>query len=368
MNRNLKTLIVALTTLTAGTTAQAQRLLGGDISLLPSYEQRGTVYRTADGTPRSMLEIAREARWNSARVRLFVDPEQAPTEHKAEGVCQDLDYVAALSRQIHDAGMSLMLDFHYSDTWADPGKQFTPHRWQGATADALADSVYAYTTQALTALRNRGVVPELIQVGNEITFGMLWPTGRVEPLKDEGWDVLARLLSAGARACREQCPEAKLIIHTEHAGDWDMTRGYYERLDRYGVDYDVIGLSYYPMWHKSVENLDRTLDSIACVFPQREVMIVETAFYYAHENDAWATADQYADLYPISAEGQAQFTRELVTMLRRHANVTGLYWWFPEENASGEQITEGWLNRGLFSNHTGRALPALEELGKYMDK
>lgn len=368
MNFNRRTIFLCLAILLSAANIQAQRLLGGDISLLPSYEQSGTVYRTTDGTPRTFLDIAREARWNSARVRLFVDPSQASAEHKAEGVCQDFAYVASLCRQIHDAGMSLMLDFHYSDTWADPAKQFTPHRWADLGVEALADSVYRYTAETLSQLRKQGIVPELIQVGNEITFGMLWPTGRVDPLSDENWDVLARLLSAGAKACREQCPKAKIIIHTEHAGDWDMTEGYYQRLDKYGVDYDVIGLSYYPMWHKSIENLGQTLSRLAEKFPQREVMIVETAFYYAHENDAWASADQYADLYPISAEGQAQFTRELVDMLRQHANVTGLYWWYPEENGSGQQITNGWLNRGLFDNHTGRALPALQEFANYMNE
>ena len=105
--------------------------------------------------------------------------------------------------------------------------------------------------------------------------------------------------------------------------------------------------------------LAATLDSLAVHFPNKEVMIVETAAYYSHENDRWAkSADEYSEFYPVSAEGQRIFTRELVAELRRHANVTGLFWWFPEENASGNTVTEGWLNRGLFDNHTGKVLPA----------
>ena len=109
------------------------------------------------------------------------------------------------------------------------------------------------------------------------------------------------------------------------------------------------------------------LDSLAVHFPNKEVMIVETAAYYSHENDRWAkSADEYSEFYPVSAEGQRIFTRELVAELRRHANVTGLFWWFPEENASGNTVTEGWLNRGLFDNHTGKVLPAMEELRRFV--
>ena len=121
------------------------------------------------------------------------------------------------------------------------------------------------------------------------------------------------------------------------------------------------------MWHKAVGVLAATLDSLAVHFPNKEVMIVETAAYYSHENDRWAkNADEYSEFYPVSAEGQRIFTRELVAELRRHANVTGLFWWFPEENASGNTVTEGWLNRGLFDNHTGKVLPAMEELSRFV--
>lgn len=337
-----------------------QRLLGGDISLLPTYQQRGTQYLTRDGRAMPLLQMVRdEGGWNCIRVRLFVEPQNAPGSHKDEGVCQDLPYVIGLCRQVKEAGMKLMLDFHYSDTWADPGKQFTPRRWLDLQPQAMADSVYAYTTAALKALKQQGISPELIQVGNEITFGMLWPSGKVEPTKDDNWDVLSSYLKSGVRACREQCPDAQIIIHTEHAQDWIATRGYYERLQRYGVDYDVIGLSYYPMWHGTISHLGTVLDSLAIDFPDKPVMIVETAYYYSHENNPWVTdPQQHSELYPITPEGQAQFTRELTFALRNRRNVTGLFWWFPEENASGQKVIGGWLNRGLFDNHTGRALPA----------
>lgn len=369
MNKK-QTVFVAALLFSAAAEAQQARLLGGDISLLPSYESVGTGYRTASGEAMPALTLfTEEAGWNAARVRIFVDPSQAPDNNKEEGVCQDLPYVTSLCKRIKRNGMQVMLDFHYSDTWADPGKQFIPSRWLGCSASALCDSVYSYTASVLKHLRRNGVTPDHIQVGNEITFGTLWPVGKTDPLEDGNWDVLSRMLKSGVRACREQCPAAKVIIHTEKAGEWAMTKGYYEKLEKYGVDYDIIGLSYYPMWHKTISNLSVTLDSIAAAFPDKDVMIVETAFYYSHENDPWAQdSSQYSELYPISPAGQAQFTRELVSVLRGHRNVIGLYWWFPEENESGKPVLKTWINRGLFDNHTGRALPALYELRNYLDK
>lgn len=354
-----------------------QRLLGGDVSMLTAYEQAGAVYKDAQGKPVSFLPFVRQQGWNALRVRLFVDPSQSPQKYKDEGVCQDFPYVAALGRRILQAGFQLMLDFHYSDYWADPGKQYMPQQWKDTRRDDLPDSVYQYTRRTLQALKQKGVVPELIQVGNETTNGMLWPLGKIVwasrtagadslALEAESWHYLCRLYQAGCRACREVCPEARIIIHTEKAGRWEFTRDYYQQLRRHGVDYDIIGLSYYPMWHGTITNLGQNLDRLHWLFPEKEVMIVEAAAYYSHENDPWATPDKYGEYYPISKEGQAQFTRELVNELKRHWNVRGLFWWFPEENACGREVTKGWLNRGLFDNHTGQALPALSAFSSFI--
>jgi arabinogalactan endo-1,4-beta-galactosidase len=367
----MKTFLLSLMTLLATTVcAQPKRYLGGDISLLPSYEAQGTVYKDFNGRQIKLLPFLKQQGWNAVRVRLFVDPQNAPEGHKGEGVCQDLDYVIKFCRQIKRTGLALMLDFHYSDTWADPGKQFTPKRWQHCDAETMIDSVYAYTRASLLAMKKAGISPEMIQVGNEITNGMLWPTGQLYIKGDstttqERWDILCRLLKAGSKACREICPKAQVIIHTEKAGDWNITRDYYTQMRQHDVDYDIIGLSYYPMWHGTIPNLGKTLDHLSWLFPEKPVMIVETAAYYSHEHDPWSKEDTYAEFYPISIEGQTQFTRELITELKHHHNVTGLFWWFPEENAFNNNVTKGWLNRGLFNNRTGQALPALREYNKF---
>ena len=129
--------------------AQTKKYLGGDASLLPSYQEKGTVYKDFNGHKVKFLPFVKQQGWNMIRVRLFVDPQNAPEEHKGEGVCQDLNYVIGLCQQIKKTGMQVMLDFHYSDTWADPGKQFTPKRWEGCNKQQLADSVYAYTRASL---------------------------------------------------------------------------------------------------------------------------------------------------------------------------------------------------------------------------
>ena len=362
MKKTLLTILFALISMSLA----AQKLLGGDISLLPSYMEQGTEYRTESGKRiKKPLRFFRRQGWNAMRVRLFVDPAKAPQANKDEGVCQDLNYVIALSRDIKHAGHQLMLDFHYSDTWADPGKQFVPHDWLQVDSTALPDTLYRYTRRCLEAMRRAGCTPDLIQVGNEITFGMLWPKAKVDPLKEERWPYLCQLLRSGVRACREVCPQAKIIVHTEHAQDAEATRAYYERLADFGVDYDIIGLSYYPMWHERLPVLAETLRMLESVFPEKPVMIVETAFYYSHDNDPWAKASQYSEYYPITPEGQRQFTAELVSTLNQHKNVTGLFWWLPEENGYKNSVTKGWLNRGLFDNRTGRALPALHELKKF---
>ena len=342
--------------------AQQQRYLGGDISLLPSYEQSGAVYRDSAGNTVQPLTFLKQQGWNAVRVRLFVDPKLAPQNFKDEGVCQDLDYALQLSKRVKKAGFSLLLDLHYSDFWADPGKQTIPQRWQNLGAEALKDSVYQYTKHVLKTFKKAGVTPDMIQVGNEISFGMLWPVGRIDPMKDDNWGTFSSLLRQGCKACREECPKAKIVIHTERAGQWDVTRSYYQHVKQSALDYDIIGLSYYPMWHERIPVLCNTLDSLHANFPDKDIMIVETAAYYSHDNDKWAKSpDQYAEFYPISDEGQRQFTTELMQALRPRSFVTGLFWWFPEENACNNDLVSCWINRGLFDNRTGQAKPAFYE-------
>ena len=361
----MKKLITMILMLAVVMPLAAQAWLGGDISMMTSNARNGVIYKDSCGVTVDPYDLFKQQGWNMMRVRLVVDPQSQTGRYRDPGVCQDLDYVIDLCRTIRARGFEVMLDFHYSDTWADPAKQFTPKRWEGLNAKMLADSIYRYTRHCLEALKAAGVEPATVQVGNEVTFGMDWPVGRVDPMNDDNWEAFIGLLKAGCRACREVCSAAGIIIHTEKAGVWPMTRSYYDRLAAAGLDYDIIGLSYYPMWHGTIPNLGVTLDSLAERYPDKPVMIVEAAYYYQHDGVNRGEED-FTHCLPGTIEGQREFTAQLVNELNRHDNVTGLFWWFPEENSYGTPYQGRFgLNRGLFNSATGCALPALYEMSRF---
>ena len=349
------------------------RYLGGDISLLSKYEDHGANYMTLEGQPISdMLSFFKQQGWNSMRVRLFVDPSKASTTHQGEGVCQDLDYVAALGRRVKEAGLRFMLDFHYSDTWTDPGQHSTPSAWTSSDPATLEQQLYDYTVSALRTLVEAGAAPDFIQPGNEITYGMLWPTGHCYP--DGGnygsgtFANFARYLKAGIRGCREVCPDAKIVIQTEMSKSQNVTN-FYKTLKAYTDDYDIIGISYYPYFHGYLATLEGVINSLEADYPTKSIQIVETGYYHK-----WFPSDakyNTTGMWPATDEGQRKFAADLVEMLNKHKSVDGLYWWWPEANEYGldwntKRVTDGWYNASLFDNETGRALPALAELKAFL--
>ena len=353
-------------------TATAQKFLGGDISLLPTYEEHNAHFMTQDGAKiPDLLDFFKQKGWNCMRVRLFVEPSRASDEHKGQGVHQDLDYVTKLGRRIKEAGLKFMLDFHYSDTWADPAHQATPYQFLRVNTPAY-EYIYDYTRDCLRQLVEAGATPDFIQTGNEISWGMMYDSGcKLEHnsawngYNDTHWNTFATALRNAGRACREVCPDAKIIIHTEQAANTPLVTDFYRRLAAHNVDYDIIGTSYYPYFHGTLSQLEKTIAQFGSQFADKQVMVVETGCSYRYkvgDND---------QVYPLTYEGQRQFTADLVAMLNRHKNVTGLFWWFPEANEYGldwatQRVTDEWYNASLFDNATGRALPALDELKKFL--
>ncbi len=367
LHKSLFTLLVA--TIPALLSAQQQHYVGGDISLLPRYEQYNTPYYTQSGEKIDdvLLYMRDECKLNAMRVRLFVNPN--PSEAK-DGVVQDLEYVTALGQRIKEAGLQFMLDFHYSDTWADPVSQKLPATWSDCTTPAQkAERLYQYTTDCLTTLNAANATPDFVQVGNEISYGMVGI--QVHPYDKAGddWEGLLTVLTQGCRAVRECCPEAKIIIHTERAAKATDTEYFYQKLT--DLDYDIIGLSYYPIWHAPVTTLSGTLTMLATSFPSKQVQIVETAYNYEWWPSSGVTYDT-RNLWPCSPEGQQLFLQDLIAELKQHENVNGLYWWFPEENGNGGPtwnastiVISSWIDRGLWNNNTHRALPALYDLQSF---
>ncbi len=366
-------MVLVCALLLAAAQAHAQEwFLGGDISLLPRYEQVGQKYYNRNGlTVPNVLKFLKgtSVGWNAQRVRLFVAPEGDPDP----AVCQDLAYVTALGKRIKEEGFAFMLDFHYSDTWADPSHQTVPKAWQELkTATAMADRVYDYTKESLEHLVAEGATPDFIQVGNEITCGMLWDIGRVNSGSVNNKNNLARILKKAVAACREVCPEAKVIIHLEHIQNASYTVQNFKDLTSRGVEFDILGLSYYPFWHEGLSTLATTLQQLQTNFPGKDVHIVETAYYYANQPAVGeGITYDFSSQWPISADGQAQFAADLVVELKKHDNVKGLFWWFPEENGSGpdnDRVLGGWICRGLWNNTTHKAMPALFELKVFLER
>ena len=385
-------LFLASTLLFCLTTVQAQKYVGGDLSLLTEYEDHGAKYMDQNGTSISdVLTFLKTQGMNAMRVRLFVDPSKATEKEKGEGVRQDLEYVKHLGKKIKDAGLQFMLDFHYSDTWADPGKQWTPKSWVGLNDEQLYTKIYDYTKECLLALKDAGAEPDFIQTGNEISYGMVWgeaviisdtydkSTGKGETKYDENvsshkkcysnsstanWNRFYSLLKQAGKACKEICPNAKIILHTERVATIDFLIDYYNRMKDNNVEYDIIGTSYYPYHHGSITQLNNALTQLEANFPEKQIMVVETGCSYHYK-----MGDKDTD-YPLTYEGQRKYTVDLITMLNKHPRVNGLFWWFLEANEYGldwstKRVTDGWYNASLFDNETGRALPALYELKNF---
>ena len=365
-------------------------IVGGDISMLTKYEthQRWALrygittvhYYDMNGQViDDVITWTKQQGWNAARVRLFVNPANASAEDRGQGVIQNLDTVKVLGARIKAAGMQFMHDFHYSDSWADPVKQYTPAEWADLDDEALVNKVYEYTRDCLRALKAAGVTPDYIQTGNEISYGMLWgpvgtPTAQLKKcyMGDEAnWGRFTDLLKAAGRACREECPNAKIILHTERVAKTSILVNFYNQMRNKQVDYDIIGLSYYPYYHGNLSTLAVALVNMRNSFQDKDVMIVETGYSYKYK-----VGDQdFSSIWPLTYAGQKQFTVDLMNELKNYSQVKGLMWWFPEANEYGLggsywnqlHVNDQWYNAGLWDHATGRATPALYELKNFVE-
>ena len=357
-------------------TAHAQRFVGGDISLLPSYEENGTKYLDKDGrTISDVIAFSADNGLNAMRVRLFVEPANASSVDKGQGVRQDLDYVKALGKRIKDAGMAFLLDFHYSDSWADPSKQWTPKAWLGLSDSELAQKVYDYTKDCLQQLVAAGAAPDFIQTGNEISYGMLWgaqgtKANRCYNGNAANWPRFTTLLKQAGKACREVCPDARIILHTERLANTGVLTNFYNQMKSANVDYDIIGTSYYSYYHGNLNALNASLTQLENQFPDKQIMIVEAGYFYNWQPTISAPGVDLSSTYPISEAGQQAFAKALIQTLQKHSHVTGLFWWWMEANEYGHtgsaQVTKDWYNASLWNDQTGKVTPAFYELSSFL--
>ena len=340
------------------------RYVGGDISLLPQYEKHNSYYKDASTKKINDLLVwfVETCGWNTFRVRIFVNPDGSDL-----AVCQTTDYVAALGKRIKDAGAYFMLDFHYSDTWVDATHIQAPAAWKGSTDAQMAQHVADYTHQVLQTLKEAGAAPDLVQVGNEIMYGLCGIKVAPYNKADSNWDGYLGLLKAGCDAVRDELPEAKIIIHTDRPTNTGYNKYYYQKLINGGVDYDIIGLSYYPFWHgyltdeqvaakSDKSNLVKAIKQLAVDFPDKMVQIVECAYNFVNWPSSGVNYDT-RDVWACSKAGQYNFVKDLIDALEPLENVDGISYWFPEEagngddsnwNTTGATVMKSWLSRGFW--------------------
>lgn len=332
-------------------------LTGGDVSLLAREEQLGAIYKD-NGIAEHPLQIFKRAGWNCLRLRLWVHP-------TGQGIfVNDLPYTIALGRRIKQAGFTLLLDLHYSDTWADPGHQVKPAAWASLPLPQLTQQVQSYTDQVITAMRKGGAMPDIVAVGNEISSGMLWPDGKVE--QADGWAHLATLLRAGIAGVQQGAvgePMPRIMIHINNGADQGLVQWFFDHLEaqKPAVPFDIIGLSYYPDGTNPLSQLQKSLAATAQRY-HKPIIIAETAFPYRGQADA-AKQPVYTK-YGLTPQGQDAFLRDLMKTVQAVPEGLGqgvIYWepeWVPLPH-----LFSNWGDKALFDTNFN-ALPGIEALHK----
>jgi len=239
----------------AAVTRDPGNMLGADISFLPQLEDRGMTF-SDNGVARDPILILRDHGFNYVRLRIFNDPARDSGYSPGRGFC-DLQHTLQMAKRVKAAGMKLLLDFHYSDTWADPGKQYKPAAWRNLSFADLKKALFDYTVEVVTALKRQGTVPDMVQVGNEINHGLVWPEGSImHP------DSMAALISAGVAGVKSVDPAIVIMLHIALGGQHDEAVFFLDQVLARKVPFDVIGLSYYPQWHGTVADLQANMNEL----------------------------------------------------------------------------------------------------------
>ena len=356
---------------------------GMDLSTLLEMERCGAKYYDK-GEELDILEIMKRYDVDTIRLRIWNDPKSESGEPYG-AANNDFEETLRIAKKVTDAGLGVLLNFHYSDFWADPGKQIKPKAWADYNADELEKAVYDFTFECMSRAMAEGINVTMVQVGNEVTNGLLWPEGRVP-----NYDNIARFISSGIRAVRKVNALIPIMIHLDNGGNNELYRRWFDNYMRRGEDFDYIGMSYYPFWHGSLKMLEDNMNDIAKRY-HKDIIIAEVSMGYTmedykeyekledHERKGYATRQELVDKidYPMTVQGQMDFTADF---LNRVANVAegrgkGFFWWEPAwipvpgsgwatpaslayMNDPGPCGNE-WANQALL-DYDGNALPTLE--------
>ena len=330
-------------------------ILGMDASCVPALEAGGVKYYDHQGVEKSVYEILSENGVNYIRVRVWNDPFDAEGNGYGGGNC-DIENAVVVGKAATEHGMKLLVDFHYSDFWADPGKQMVPKAWKGMDFETKTQALYQYTKDSLQKLVDAGVDVGMVQIGNETNGALCGESSSAVG----GWKRIMELMNAGSKAVRETCPDALVAVHFANPEKADSYISYGKNLDYYQVDYDVFASSYYPFWHGTLENLSSVLSNIAETYGKK-VMVAETSYAFTAED-----SDFYGNTigdgggivkdYPFTQQGQANLVRDVIdTVANKTTNGIGVFYWegtwisaggksYEENAALWEKYGSGWAS------------------------
>ena len=330
-------------------------ILGMDASCVPALEKSGVKYYDHEGKEKDVYKILAENGVNYIRVRIWNDPFDSSGRGYGGGNC-DIENAIEIGKRATACGLKLLVNFHYSDFWADPAKQMVPKAWKGMNIEEKSTALYEYTKDCLERLVDAGVDVGMVQIGNETNGAMCGESAS----KVGGWNKITTLMKAGSRAVREICPEALVVIHFANPEKVTNYESYSKNLDYYGVDYDVFASSYYPYWHGTLENLSTVLSKVAETY-DKKVMVAETSYAYTSaDSDFFGnTIGEGGGIvkdYPFTLQGQANLVRDVVdTVATKTTNGIGVFYWegtwigvgnssYEENLAKWEKYGSGWAS------------------------
>gem|GEM_PF-574917 len=330
---------------------------GADISFLPQIEKYGGVFRDS-GNVKDAIQIFKDHGFNYIRLRIWNSPALPDTAN-------DLAHTLQLARRAKQFGLRILLDFHYSDWWADPLHQTKPAAWSSLSFSSLKDSVYKFSKNVITALKHQNTLPEMVQIGNEIICGMLWDDGKVcgsynTPAQ---WNKLAQLLNAGSQGIHDALSPSdslRIMIHIDRGGDNGSCQWFYNNLISAGVAFDIIGLSYYPWWHGNLAQLSANLTDLSTRY-NKDIIVVETSFPWTLQwndnvNNIVGDSSQELSGYPATVSGQQAFLADEISIIRQTINNKGIgvFYWEPDW-ITAPSLGSGGENLALF-DFQGNAL------------
>jgi len=355
------TLIISLTLLNSSLQAQTKVsnaddfIIGADLSLVKQIIDNGGIYYIED-QPVDVIDAFKERQYNYARLRLFHSP------NGIDGVVNSLDYTIELAKNIKSKGLKLLLDFHYSDTWADPSQQNKPVAWQELDFNTLADSIYQYSKNVLDRFYLEGIVPDMVQTGNEIHHGFLWPEGGTWNNDQPNYKNFSTLLKSAINGVHTSNGgnNIPIMLHAASGGSISESTAFMDSLLKYDVEFDVLGLSYYLCWHGTLTDLENNISYLSSNY-NHKIVVVETNYQSDGTSPDYCVLNQDEIPFPYTEQGQYDYLQSLYAILKKYNHLQGLFYW-GGELIYADDIGGSWSSLFHWQGNALKALDAFDDL------